>query len=378
MTAAPDPGRPEYEVLWRQARKAVQRGQVKLGYKAPSPAAAAAVSALVGRPLEAGVGTTVPVADLGERVASVFGRSLAEVLTAVHGQPLAATTASQDASRREWTDAILQAALDSAGLAQAWWASTWIDQVRRYAKIAPERLAAPARRAAAALARMNLTPSAPATWLTRADLAAEVGGSLSTGTKAAALALRAAALAHGVDAPRGRAAETRLWERCGVADGLSTVLVSGFPGTPGPVGVPLRSLPDAPDSGVVRVCARPALMEAATGVPLVCLSGRLNPAARTLLSRLVAAGRTVTVHTDFDATGLTILREAITLGALPWRMSAADYREALDLARAHDTDLPALDGDPGPTPWDPDLAAALRAGWAIPEEVTTDLLLSDL
>ena len=128
----------------------------------------------------------------------------------------------------------------------------------------------------------------------------------------------------------------------------------------------------------MRVCARPALMEAATGVPLVCLSGRLGPAARTLLSRLVAAGRTVAVHTDFDAAGLTALREAITLGAVPWRMSAEDYRAALDLAREHDIDLPALDGDPGPTPWDPDLAAALRAGWAVPEEVVTGLLLGDL
>ncbi|GAA4434807.1 hypothetical protein GCM10023148_41190 [Actinokineospora soli] len=205
---------------------------------------------------------------------------------------------------------------------------------------------------------------------------------LDPGRKAAALVLRAAALAHGVALPRGRAEEARLWERCGVADGLSSVLVHGFPELPGPVQVPLRSLPGLPSADTVRVCLRPRLVEAAADagwrVPLVCLSGRLNPASRALLSSLVAAGKRVTVHADFDAAGLLVVRAALELGAEPWRMGAADYRAALDSARDNDIDLPALDHDRGATPWDPDLAAAMRAGWAVPEEVVTGVLLDDL
>ncbi|UVS77219.1 TIGR02679 domain-containing protein [Actinokineospora sp. UTMC 2448] len=565
----PDPRRPEYEALWRQARKAVQRGQVKLGYKPSTPAATAAVSALFGRTLELGVGTTIRVADLDERVQAVFHCGLPDVLSAVHGEPVEfrPDQASVDAARREWTDDLLRSALASAGLAAAPWARTWIDQVRRYAKIAPERLETPARQAAAVLARLNLSATRPTTWLSRVELARAAGDphALDPGRKVATLVLRAAALAHDVPLPRTRRDETHLWERCGITDGVGQpVLVHGFPGLPGPTHLPLRALPHAPNGaadgdsdrdgnvhdgtardgathegtahgntahesiadataqtasplrnlphppaeavphgdpgrsapndrptpstepgqdhtsnrsasdpaplasasgahqfpsptgpnpaplawasgigpddspnpaapsrapegalstgaihdsspasavavhaaerasaggspgsavpagwglvglprGVVRVCMRARLVEAVADagleVPVVCVSGRLNPTARVLVSRLVAAGCQVEAHTDFDPAGLVVMRELLALGATPWRMGADDYREALDHARANDIELPALDGDPGGTPWDPDLPAVMRAGWAVPEEVVTELLLSDL
>ncbi|WP_436494064.1 TIGR02679 domain-containing protein [Actinokineospora sp. HUAS TT18] len=379
-------GRPEYEVLWRQARTAVARGQVKLGFKAPDPAAAAAVSALIGRPLTAGVGTTIPVADLDAALrAGEFHCGLDEVLAAVHGEPaeFSAVQPSVDASRREWVTEILADALSSVGLIDKPWASLWIDHVRRYAKIPPERLATPAHQAAAILATLTLDPrTPPAEWVTRTALATRHGAGprgLDRGQKLAGLVLRAAALAHGLDYPRGARDEWMLWERCGVApDGLSTtVLTLNLPD--GLRHVTLRDLP-LDRVSTVWVCESPRVIEAAfeAGVrqPMVCLSGYLNIVARQLLAHLGAAVR---VHADFDRTGLLLVRQVLELtGGTPWRMSGDDYRFALERARAEDVDLPPLGPDPGPAPWDPSLVEALRAGWAVDEEMTLPSLLDDL
>ncbi|CRK61816.1 FIG124585: Hypothetical protein [Alloactinosynnema sp. L-07] len=379
-------GRPEFEVLWRQARTAVARGQVKLGYKAPDLAAAAAVSALIGRPMTAGVGTTIAVADLDAALrAGEFHCGLDEVLAAVHGEPaeFSEVQSSVDASRREWVTEILTDALSSAGLADRPWASLWIDHVRRYAKIPPERLQRPAHQAAAILATLTLDPrTPPAEWVSRSTLAARHGAGrrgLDRGQKLAGLVLRAAALAHGLDYPRGAHEERTLWERCGVApDSVSTtVLCLNLP--EGLRHVTLRDLP-LDRVSVVWVCESPRVIEAAfeAGVrqPMVCLSGYLNTVARQLLAHL---GSAVRVHADFDRTGLLLTRQVLELtGGTPWRMSGDDYRSALEQARAEDIDLPPLGPDPGPAPWDPSLVDALRAGWAVDEEMTLPSLLGDL
>lgn len=383
-------GRPEYEVLWRQARKAVARGQVKLGYKAPNPAAAAAVSDLIGRQLTALVGTTIVVADLDERLrAGEFHCGLDEVLAAVHGEAavFSPEQPSVDASRREWSDEILTEALTSAGLHTAPWATLWIDHVRRYAKIPPERLAEPAAQATAILSRLTLTPGAiPTEWIARTDLAAGPRA-LDRGQKVAGLVLRAAALAHGLDFPKTAGDERALWERCGVApDGLSTTVLTI--GLPLPRHADLRDLIAAPKDlvepgTVVWVCENPRLVEAAIDAgltkPLVCLSGHLNTVARQLLSRLAASGARVRCHADFDRTGLLLTRQVLAVtDGVPWRMGADDYREGLNLARTENVDLPPLGADPGDAPWEPALIEALRAGWAVEEEVVLPLLLSDL
>lgn len=387
----PEIGRPEYEVLWRQARKAVQRGQVKLGYKAPTPRAAAVVSELLGRAVEAGVGTTIVVSELDSLVLARFGLGLPEVLARVHGEPAAFNPEqpSVDAARRAWTDEILLRCLDAAGLAGAGWAPTWVNQVRRYAKIAPERLEAPARQAAAVLALLHLDRATPpARWWSRAELAGRTGdpAAMDAGSRTADLVLRAAALAHGVPHPH-RGQERRLWVRCGVVDDLlsSTVLCANLAGRASPTHLPLREARDgdlavAPGT-LVTVCAHPRLVElaAALGAPLVCVSAHLNPAARVLLSRLAAAGARIRHHADLDPAGLLLTREiAAMTGGTPWRMTAADYRAALEAAHRDGIDLPPLDDEPGPTPWDPELPSAMRAGWAVPEENVLQVLLADL
>ena len=56
-------------------------------------------------------------------------------------------------------------------------------------------------------------------------------------------------------------------------------------------------------------------------------------------------------------------------------MSAADYREAI----REDADHVKLSGAPQPTPWDPDLAAAMiAAGRAVYEESVAGPLVADL
>lgn len=62
-------------------------------------------------------------------------------------------------------------------------------------------------------------------------------------------------------------------------------------------------------------------------------------------------------------------------GAEPWRMSAADYRAGVRDTGRH---LP-LKGGKRPSPWAPDLAAAMaETGLVVSEETVADRLLADL
>ncbi|PPK63426.1 DUF2399 domain-containing protein [Actinokineospora auranticolor] len=367
-------GRPEYEVLWRQARTAVARGQVKLGYKAPTPSAAAAVSTLLDVEVTAGVGRTIAVTDLDARL-HTFGTTLNTVLSTLFGD--AAATLAPVAPHQ--ADDILLRALVSAGL-DVPWAPQWADQARRYAKIPAEHLSTMATQAAAVLARLNLATTPPATWQVRTDL----NPALTRGNRLTALVLRGAALAHNTPLPRTPADERRLWERCGVLpDAVSTTVLSwNFPGCEArtsqglPTHLTIRDrVPPLPG---VSICASPTTLDAAiaAGVthPLLCVSGHLNPVARHILAAL----RTPRIHTDFDPHGLLIATQAHSLGATPWRLTANDYRDALTTARTNTWDLPPLDAAPPNTPWDPTLPEAMRAGWSIPEEFTIPTLLTDL
>ncbi|GAA2972452.1 DUF2399 domain-containing protein [Actinokineospora diospyrosa] len=368
MTTHPDPGRPEFAVLWRQARTAVARGQVKLGYKAPDPAAASAVSAVIGRELTAGIGTTIVVADLDSRVRAVFSCGLGELLSSLFGESAGSVVAPAEA------DDILGAAVAAAGVSGGWVAA-WVDQARRYAKISPAELAEVAPRAAAAIARLHLGEGAPAEWIVLSDLG------LVRGTRLAGLVLRAAAVAHGAALPKSTVDERRLWERSGVLlDAVSTtVLTWGFPGCEArtDAGLPTHlTIRDTIPAGVSAfVCTSPVVVDncIAAGVryPVICLSGHLNPVARTILPKL----HTAHIHSDFDAHGLLITHQALTLtNGTPWRMSADDYRAALTPGH----DLLALGPDPLTAPWDPTLPEAMRAGWAIPEHILAPTLVADL
>jgi uncharacterized protein (TIGR02679 family) len=88
-------------------------------------------------------------------------------------------------------------------------------------------------------------------------------------------------------------------------------------------------------------------------------------------------GAPLRYHGDLDPPGVQIARDVITrLEARAWRMGAVDYLEAVTaLGSARRCEMPErID-----TPWDPDLATAMRAyGVVVYEEQVLEGLLGDL
>ena len=104
---------------------------------------------------------------------------------------------------------------------------------------------------------------------------------------------------------------------------------------------------------------------------MICLEGRLKSAGRLLLRLARTRGLETRYHGDFDWPGLQIANSVMGEGALPWRMSAADYRAAPDGI--------ATSGAPVEACWDRDLMEAMiERGQAVHEESLLDLLLADL
>jgi uncharacterized protein (TIGR02679 family) len=209
------------------------------------------------------------------------------------------------------------------------------------------------------------------------------------------LVLRALTVWHRVDIPANAEEERRLWELSGVVpdDLASQVLVLGVAATGGllgdwltasaSAGVPfrvtlhqLRLCPLVLDCDELFVCENPAVLRAAVGRrsrPLVCTEGVPSAALHALL-RAARDGTPIRWRNDFDWTGVRVTAAALARypAAVPWRMSTADYTDAVNRG------MP-LTGIPGPTPWDPELVAAMSTvGRAVMEERLLDRLLDDL
>jgi uncharacterized protein (TIGR02679 family) len=92
-----------------------------------------------------------------------------------------------------------------------------------------------------------------------------------------------------------------------------------------------------------------------------------------LLRKIAATGAKLRYHGDVDGEGLRIAAHVMSkTGAQPWLLHAEDYRGAVP-----DAGPPA--GRVDDTPWDPQLAEAVRAhGIALLEEVVVDSLLADM
>ncbi|MCK9928265.1 TIGR02679 domain-containing protein [Frankia sp. Mgl5] len=118
--------------------------------------------------------------------------------------------------------------------------------------------------------------------------------------------------------------------------------------------------------------------------PLVCTSGWPSSAAVLLLHQLAQAGLRLRYHGDFDGDGLRIAAHVMARsGAVPWRMSTADYVAALPGAATPGSGTEdgrtARPGQVSEAPWDADLAQAVRAhNIAIYEERLVPILLADL
>jgi uncharacterized protein (TIGR02679 family) len=196
--------------------------------------------------------------------------------------------------------------------------------------------------------------------------------------------------------PETGAGRRELWNAFGVIvdDLASQVLVLGLPASGGTLGrwlteaasmgMPFRvtlhqlsTMPVTLDVPAVHVCENPAVLRAAAAelgsgcTPLVCTEGIPSAACH----RLLAAASQLHWRGDFDWTGLRTTSAAIArYGALPWRMSAADYTAALS-----DGDSEPLKGAPATSPWEAELAERMRsAGRAVMEERLIPCLLSDL
>lgn len=84
-------------------------------------------------------------------------------------------------------------------------------------------------------------------------------------------------------------------------------------------------------------------------------SAELRHAEAVAHAQGTASGAELRYHGDFDTAGLAICARVMALGLIPWRMSAADYLEAVASADAEGAVLPRDTRAPGPTPWEPSL-----------------------
>jgi uncharacterized protein (TIGR02679 family) len=382
-----DPG---WRRLLAAARRSLERtggsldGTVSL--TAPSDAERLVIIGITGVHRPAGVGRlTVRLADLDEHLRAAYGVGLAGALGPVRDRP--------GERRREAVARDAAFALAAAGRhAREMWYAEWLDGLRRDGTLTRAvRAGLPFGDVVA------LLDALPARDEPMPALAERVLGD----TKALAdgyvrgLVLRALAAWHEADPPANAEQERTLWELAGVIpdDLASQVLVLGVPATGGllgdwltaaaSAGVPfrvtlhqLRFCPVVLDCDELFVCENPAVLRAAVGRrsrPLVCTEGVPSAAAHGLL-RAARDGTPIQWRNDFDWTGVRLTAAALARypSAVPWRMSAADYLGAVERG------VP-LTGTPAPTPWDPELAAAMNeAGRAAMEERLLDRLLADL
>jgi uncharacterized protein (TIGR02679 family) len=400
--------------LWDKAREALESPDPPATFRLelPDERTRDAVGEVYGRTMW-GLGTRINVSKLDTQLRehTRFGLGLEEVLEILHGRPVTRReSASADrADRRERVIETLRSALAEHGLAEAAWAQPWMQWLYQYGRVAEDEWERVAGRAAAVLARLVLGPDVPGTWTSRADLATRYGGGahqLDNGMTLSRVVLRAAALAHGVHMPANERDRRALWERSGVTlDAVSaTVLCWALPVVGSDewssvvrqrtsIGLPTHlthhDLHAAPvrlvePEATIAVCENPRVLEAAAqeqiAHPLVCISGHPTTVATELLHRLTADGATLRYHGDFDWAGVTIAQSIrANHSAGLWRMSAVDYREALNLAAAQRSDLPNLVGTPVDTPWDPDLSELMStAARAVEEEMVLPTLLDDL
>jgi uncharacterized protein (TIGR02679 family) len=347
--------------------------------------------------------TTVSLATVEAALVELgVGSDLPDALAAL-GHPVSAEPAARRAARADQR-AIRDAARRRVG--DEWpesWAGDWIDSVIRAGVLrgldAAEAIALvdTVRRVLDELDGLDEISDGGMV-VSRVDLAARVAGSahaLDAGSRLEAATVRALARRAGDDGA------VEVWERAGVHTDLvsAPALTWALPLRTGSglgalaaaaidAAVPLhlsrlamREHPVAVDPGTdVLVVENPRVVEAAAqrrypgGV--VALNGNPSSAVRLLVDQLLASGAQLRYHGDFDAPGLAICARMQRLGLQPWRMGAADYRDAVAAAIADGVELPVEDRTVPPTPWDPDLRRELRShAVVVHEERLLDTIL---
>lgn len=240
----------------------------------------------------------------------------------------------------------------------------------------------------------------PASDLPLASFACDVLGDphgLDYGNWASTVVLEAVAERTGALPPQNAEDARRLWESTGVfADSLSSsvLCLALASASEDPMAEFLRACTAASEPAaltmaqlkrwpvrthapIIHAFENPSMLAEAArigwqGPPLVCTSGWPNVAVITLLRQLSASGARVRYHGDFDPKGLSIAQMFVDrLDVEPWRMTAADYEQAVIRARV------PLEGPVLDVCWDAALAASMRAhGLAVFEEDVREVILA--
>ncbi|WP_165984577.1 TIGR02679 family protein [Streptomyces sp. YIM 98790] len=406
MTDRPTPltalDRPELRKLWQTAHHRLSSGHPVTRLR-PGPLddeERNALADLLGLARLPGPRPTVPLARLDSALSEAYGLTTREVAAAVVG-PL--TDRAADRRRAESERTALWSWLETHPVVTAQPALLdWVGHTRSTGLAAgsttvTRALLTDALTVLAALPAQGEPLPVFATRLLRGDPHA-----LDDGTRLSTLVLRALAALHATDPPTDAAARRHLWNLAGVTDdGLSsTVLAAGLrpagdgllaslartcAGAGQAVSLTLTQLrsPGAftPPPVPVHITENPSVLAAALHrfgpgcPPLVCTSGWPGGAVMLLLRLLAEAGSPLRYHGDFDGEGLRIAAHIFArTPARPWRMTTADYLDALRTTPAGPSPGRITDA-----PWDPALAPALRHhATAIPEEAVLPRLLEDL
>jgi uncharacterized protein (TIGR02679 family) len=113
---------------------------------------------------------------------------------------------------------------------------------------------------------------------------------------------------------------------------------------------------------------------------LVCTAGSPSTVVLDLLDRLARGGVRLRYHGDFDWPGIARANRIVRrYRASPWRMSAADYTDAVEARRRSGSPAVRLAGDPVAACWDPELAPLMATlDVTVHEESLLESLLADL
>ncbi len=387
------------EPLWRVVHERLSTGRpvaaVRVGpWPEEQREALADLLGLDRRPVE---GTRIRLADLDRAVRGIDGRDLRTMLEAVLG-PLEDRSAQHSAEAAERARLWDRTATHPLVVAEPA-LRDWIAWLRRRGLVdrsvpGTEALIENSLTVLAAL------PAGAVSLPVFADRTLSDPHALDDGRRLTTAVQRALSCLLGEGADGLSSRET--WQRFGVdCDALSsTVLVAGVRATTqGSAGAVLTTAADHGQAAVltldqlrsagdwscaarvVHVVENPSVLASAAArfgprcPPLVCVSGWPSAAAVLLLRALADAGAELRYHGDLDGDGLRIAAHVVArVGAVPWRMTTADYRAAV--AR-RPTGPPA--GRLTPVPWDADLAPAMAStGLAVTEESVLPDLLSDL
>lgn len=376
MTAPASLRVPDLDVLWLRVRRRLEARGCDSRGRLPLPPLSSSARLVLKSLLGSRVGKSVDLIALEAGLVHLgVGANLSAALACL-GHEVSAEPArlrAERAERREARELVRATVAD-------WpepWAREWIDEVIR-AGIFRSLEAAPARALLQSIRAVldYLAQERPAP-ISRIDLAARLLGSahaLDPGTRIEAALSRA--LAFRLDATDRR----DIWAQAGIHFDLTSApaLTWRLPLSQGcglgplataalAASVPLhisRLALEAHPAAVPRgsrilVVENPRIVEAAAqrhaSTPVISTNGNPSSTVLLLLSQLLASGAELRYHGDFDAAGLAICARVMALGLIPWRMSAADYLEAIASADAEGAVLPRDTRAPGPTPWEPSL-----------------------